>query len=151
MKKWITLHVKSRKYLLLMMVSLLVTSLSFAQVRISGNITNAKSNAIVEFVTVQIKNSTFGTTTDNAGNYFLNTNVKPGNYTLLFSGVGFESLEKVITIGNEKSYTVNVQLTESINKLDEVIVTGTSAGTSRKQLGSYVASVSAEDLNKGVH
>jgi TonB-linked SusC/RagA family outer membrane protein len=150
MKKWITLHVKSRKYLLLMMVSLLVTSLSFAQVRISGNITNAKSNAIVEFVTVQIKNSTFGTTTDNAGNYFLNTNVKPGNYTLLFSGVGFESLEKVITIGNEKSYTVNVQLTESINKLDEVIVTGTSAGTSRKQLGSYVASVSAEDLNKGV-
>ena len=150
MKKWFTLHVKSRKSLLLMTVSLLVTSFSFAQIRISGNVTNAKSNAIVEFVTVQIKNSTLGTSTDNAGNYYLNANLKPGNYTLVFSGVGLESLEKVITIGNEKSYTVNVQLTESVNKLDEVIVTGTSAGTTRKQLGSYIATVKAEDLNKGV-
>ncbi len=149
MKKWFTLHVKSRKSLLLMMVSLFFTTLSFAQVRISGSISNAKSNAIVEFATVQIKNATIGTTTDNAGNYSFNANVKPGNYTLVFSGVGFATLEKVITIGNEKSYIVNAQLTESINKLDEVVVTGTSAGTTRRQLGNYIATVKAEDLNKG--
>ena len=76
MKKWFTLHVKSRKSLLLMMVSLFFTTLSFAQVRISGSISNAKSNAIVEFATVQIKNATIGSTTDNAGNYSFNANVK---------------------------------------------------------------------------
>src|SRR4030095_10999292 len=34
-------------------------------------------------------------------------------------------------------------------KLDEVVVTGTSAGTTRKQLGSYISTVKADQLNKG--
>jgi TonB-dependent SusC/RagA subfamily outer membrane receptor len=33
--------------------------------------------------------------------------------------------------------------------LDEVVVTGVSAGTTRRQLGSYVSTVKAEDLGKG--
>jgi TonB-linked SusC/RagA family outer membrane protein len=45
--------------------------------------------------------------------------------------------------------SVNVALTEQFNKLDEVVVTGTSAGTTKRQLGSYVSTVKAEDLEKG--
>src|SRR5205085_11480590 len=33
--------------------------------------------------------------------------------------------------------------------LDEVVVTGTTAGTTRRQLGSYISTVKAEDLNRG--
>ena len=44
---------------------------------------------------------------------------------------------------------LNIILTEQYSKLDEVVVTGTAAGTTKRQLGSYVSSVSAEDLNKG--
>ena len=33
--------------------------------------------------------------------------------------------------------------------LDEVVVTGTSSGTTRRQLGSYISSVNADELSKG--
>ncbi|WP_315815659.1 TonB-dependent receptor plug domain-containing protein [Paraflavitalea speifideaquila] len=33
--------------------------------------------------------------------------------------------------------------------LDEVIVTGTSQGTTRKQIGSYISTLKADDINKG--
>jgi TonB-dependent SusC/RagA subfamily outer membrane receptor len=34
-------------------------------------------------------------------------------------------------------------------KMDEVIVTGVSAGTTRKQLGNYISTVKADELSKG--
>jgi len=57
--------------------------------------------------------------------------------------------EKALVIGTDNSYTVDVVMEESISKLDEVVVTGTSQGTTRRQLGSYISSVSASELSKG--
>ena len=48
-----------------------------------------------------------------------------------------------------KNYSVDAQLTNDALGLDEVIVTGTSLGTTRKQLGSYISTVSGEELTKG--
>jgi hypothetical protein len=42
-----------------------------------------------------------------------------------------------------------VQLTADALKMDEVIVTGVSAGTTRKQLGNYISTVKADELTKG--
>lgn len=67
----------------------------------------------------------------------------------MFSSNGFKSKESALTVGSASTYTVDAELTESVSKLDEVIVTGTSAGTTRRQLGSYISSVKAEDLTKG--
>src|SRR6185369_15836434 len=47
------------------------------------------------------------------------------------------------------SYTVDAQLSVDPLNMEEVVVTGTSAGTTRKQLGSYVSTVKADQLNKG--
>jgi len=54
-----------------------------------------------------------------------------------------------LQVGSADSYTVNVTLGEDALGLEEVVVTGTSEGTTRKQLGSYISTVKADQLNKG--
>jgi TonB-linked SusC/RagA family outer membrane protein len=119
-----------------------------AQVRISGKVTGADGKGIPA-VSVQIRTTTIGTVTDANGNYDFTATLKSGTYILDFSGVGFKSKEQSVQVGDAASYTVDAQLAEDILKMDEVVVTGVSAGTTRKQLGSYVSTVKADQLNKG--
>lgn len=134
-------------FCLLLFMNLTAISLN-AQVKISGIVTDGAGKPIAS-LTVQLKNAKAGTSTGNDGTYLLNADLKPGNYTLIFSGVGYRSQEKSLVIGAVGTYTVDAQLEESISKLDEVVVTGTSQGTTRRQLGSYISTVNAAELSKG--
>ncbi len=132
----------------LLLFSQLLVSLTLAQVQISGKITNA-GNAPLPGISVTIKNTNYGSATDASGNYNITAPIKPGTYTLEFSGVGFKSTSQNLQIGSADKYTVSVSLAEDALGLDEVVVTGTSQGTTRKQLGSYISTVKADQLNKG--
>jgi TonB-linked SusC/RagA family outer membrane protein len=90
-----------------------------------------------------------GTATDASGNYSFQSNLKPGLYELIFSGVGFKGTTKAVQVGSDGSYTADAQLTQDFLKMDEVVVTGTSQGTTRRQLGSYISTVKADELTKG--
>lgn len=139
-----------RKYrpVSLLLLFQLFSLLVFAQVRISGKVTNADDKGIPD-ISVTIRNTTLGTTTDVEGNYSLQANLKPGTYELVFSGVGFKVETQRLQIGNATTYTANAQLVEDALKMDEVVVTGTSQGTTRRQLGSYISTVKADELTKG--
>ena len=117
-------------------------------VKITGTVTDAAGKP-VPLLTVRIKPGTAGTATGSDGAYTLNVPLKPGNYTLLFSGVGYKSLEKPLVVGASSGYTVDAAVEESASRLDEVVVTGTSQGTTRRQLGSYISTVKADELTKG--
>ncbi|RZS63962.1 SusC/RagA family TonB-linked outer membrane protein [Pseudobacter ginsenosidimutans] len=119
-----------------------------AQVTISGKVTDAKKEA-VPGISIQVKNTSYGTSSDATGAYTMQANLKPGSYTVEFSGIGFKAVTKTLQVGSESKYTLDAELTPDAIGMDEVIVTGTSAGTTRKQLGNYVSTVKAEDLNKG--
>ncbi|MDI9363619.1 MAG: SusC/RagA family TonB-linked outer membrane protein [Flavobacterium sp.] len=136
------------KALCLLLTLNLLAAASFAQIKISGKVTNSKGIG-ADALSVLVKGTTIGTLTDNAGNYNLTANLKQGKYYLIFTGVGFKSKEVAVTVGSSTSYTINIELNEEISKLDEVIVTGTSQGTTRRQLGSYISSVGADELTKG--
>lgn len=140
-------NVKWRNLCLAIAASLL-TAFSFGQVRISGKITSSAGSA-TESVAVTVKGTKFGGLADNNGLYSFMAPLTPGKYTIVFSGVGFQEQEQPLTVGSDKTYTVNAVLSEQVSKLDEVVVTGTSEGTTRRQLGSYISSVSADELNKG--
>jgi len=129
-------------------VLLLLSGSLLAQVTVSGKITGADGKGI-PFVSVQIKNTTIGSASGADGAYSFDANVKPGNYTLVFSGVGLKTSEQSFTVGTGKTVTADAVLTADALNMDEVVVTGTSAGTTKKQLGSYVSTVKADQLNKG--
>ena len=118
------------------------------QLRITGKVTNASKEGIPG-ISVQVKNTTVGTSTDASGNYSLQANLKPGSYTLQFSGIGFKGSDKTLQVTTADSYTVDIELTSDALNMEEVVVTGTSAGTTRRQLGSYISTVKADQLTKG--
>jgi TonB-linked SusC/RagA family outer membrane protein len=119
-----------------------------AQVKITGKVSGADGQPLPG-ITVAIRKTTVATASDAQGNYTLSGNLKPGSYTLLFTGVGFTSNEQAINVSDQSSYTVNAQLTADALGLDEVIVTGTSQGTTRRQLGSYISTVKGDQLTRG--
>ncbi len=131
-------------FLLLMFFS----AASFAQVKISGKVTNEKGDGMA-FVSVTVKNDNAGTSTNADGSYQLISNLKAGKRTILFSAVGYKSTELIVTVTALGEYNLNAQLVADPLGLDEVIVTGTSVGTTKKQLGSYISTVKADQLTKG--
>ena len=122
-----------------------ITVTSFAQVVISGKVTNQKDNSAIEGISIVIKGTNKGVNTDNNGTFSITHNAS-GVITLNASGVGFKSQDITVdTKGTTKN--INIVLVEQYSKLDEVVVTGTSAGTTKRQLGSYVSTVSANELS----
>lgn len=94
-------------------------------------------------VTILVKGTTQGTTTDADGVYSLE--LSGSNATLVFSYVGFATQEIQVS-GRRK---IDVTLGEDATLMDEVVVIG--YGTMQKrQVTSSIASLSAEDLPVGV-
>lgn len=93
-------------------------------------------------VTVQVKGTTVGATTDIQGAYSLSVPENAG--TLVFSYIGYVSQE--VPIGNRT--TLNVTLRPDAKSLEEVVVIGYGSVKKREVTGA-VTSVKPEDLNKG--
>jgi TonB-linked SusC/RagA family outer membrane protein len=139
------------KNIFLLLALNMVLACSFAQVNITGKVTaNSGNQAVgVAGISVLVKGTKYGGSTDNTGAYNISAPIKPGNYFVEFSGVGYQTAEMRLTVTSTTNYTLDVLLTEKVSSMDEVIVTGTSAGTTRRQLGSYISTVKADDLTQG--
>lgn len=148
MTQFLSLYSRPVKAGGLLLICQLLVSLTLAQVHISGKITGTNQEPLPG-ISVTVKNTNFGTATDPSGNYTIATALKPGSYTLEFSGVGFKTINQDLQIGSAENYTVSVTLAEDALGLDEVVVTGTSEGTTRKQIGSYISTIKGDALNKG--
>lgn len=148
MKKTKIIHSSWPCKLFLFVCTILINSWGYAQITIKGKVTD-KNKQEKTGISVLVLNTNFGTATDANGNYSITAPLKQGNYFIQFSGVGFKTTKETIKITEETNYTLNATLTDDPLGLDQVIVTGTSAGTTKKQLGSYVSSINANQLNKG--
>ncbi|MCF0063774.1 SusC/RagA family TonB-linked outer membrane protein [Dyadobacter chenwenxiniae] len=107
---------------------------------ISGKVTSQAGEAIPG-VSILIKGTSSGTTTDATGAYSLTTTTR--NATLIFSAIGFLSEE--ITVGNRS--VIDVFLKEDNKMLNEVIVTALGIKREEKSLG-YAAQTINENAVK---
>ena len=149
MKKKLTQIAGSSKQLYLLLMMIFMSSLINAQVTISGKVKTSE-NFGGSSISVIIINSSFGASTDANGAYTISTNLKPGKYTMEFSGISLKTKTAELNVSSGiNNYTVDIILADDVLGLDEVVVTGTSQGTTKKQLGSYVSTVKADQLNKG--
>ncbi len=109
------------------------------EITVSGTVRDEKG--ALPGVNVIVKNSSNGTTTDASGNYTILAN---RNETLVFSMVGFQTQEVVVT-----NPTIDVLLSADTKQLEQVVVVG--YGTQkRSDVTGAIASVSREDFNRGV-
>lgn len=106
---------------------------------VRGAVKDASGNPLPG-VTVLIKGTPMGVTTDEAGRYAINLPDKEG-IRLLFTFVGMKPQEVAYTGQTE----INVTLQEEAAEMDEVVVTGYQVVDRRKNT-SAVTSVKAEDI-----
>jgi outer membrane receptor for ferrienterochelin and colicins len=101
----------------------LFSSVAFAQNKIiSGTISADKR--LLETVTLTLNGGQKITTTDSKGFYQF-ANLSAGVYEIVVSGMEYQSAKKDILLSENTNYTLNFDLTNFQNNLEEVVVTGT--------------------------
>lgn len=130
---------RSMKRVLLSSALLLVSTLTFAQSKVSGTVKDANGEPLIGVSVMEVGTNN-GAVTDMNGNYTLN--VKPGA-KLKLSYIGFTP--QTVKAGSNSQ----IVLQEDNTALNEVVVVG--YGTMRrKDVTSSITTVKAEDLNQGV-
>lgn len=112
---------------------------AMAQTSVTGKVTDQSNGAPVPNVSVTIKGTSRGTTTNINGVYVLS--LQNGDAVLVFSSAGYETREIAV---NGKS-TIDVSFSISSTKLSEVVVIGYGS-QSKKDVTGAVASVKGEQI-----
>lgn len=136
-------------------ICLFVFSFVHAQTgKITGKILDGEYNDVLPFANVLIKGTTKGTTSDFDGNYTLE--LEEGQYTLIFSFVGYEAKEITeVLVKNNEVTTLNVTINASTASLEEVIITTTARRNSeqsvlnlQRKAATLMDGLSIESINK---
>lgn len=122
--------------LLLIACFCLVSSSLFAQTTVTGKV--ASKDSVLSGVSVQVKGGRAVTQTDAQGNFTISA---PGNATLVFTHVGFATLE--VPINNQTNLAVTLQ--PGGNQLSDVVVVGYSTQRKATVTGS-VSQIDSKDL-----
>ena len=123
----------------LLLALLLVSSVAFAQKKVTGVAVDGTTNEPLPFITIQVKGTTQGTTSDMDGKYEIT--VPDENSILVYSYIGYRTQE--IKVGNQSQ--IMVRLEEDIEALDEIVVVGYGVQNKRDVTGS-IAKVGGDEL-----
>lgn len=140
-----------------LLFTLFIATLSYSQNTgsVVGKLTDKEYNdEPLAFANVLIKGTTKGTTSDIDGLYGIE-NLEPGTYTLIFSFVGYETLQIPVTVVANKVTTVNAPMGASAASLSEVVITTTTKRESetallleQKKASVIVESIGAQRLTE---
>lgn len=114
--------------------------LSAQDIVVQGKVTDISTGEPLIGVNVFSKGTTIGTVTDYQGDYSIS--VEP-NSTLVFSYVGYKSMEKTVALAGE----LNAQLESDLSEIDELVVIGYGT-VKKKDLTGSVSVVNVEDALK---
>lgn len=119
----------------------LVVQLAFAQEKtISGTVTD-QDGLPLPGVNILVQGTTNGTQTDFDGNYTINASA---GQNLVFTYVGMKSVTQTVGAGN----TINAQMEEDAQALEEVVVTALGIKRNPRSLGYSVKSIEAEAITE---
>ncbi|WP_246082208.1 TonB-dependent receptor [Spirosoma lacussanchae] len=96
---------------------------------VRGRVTDAGTGTALPGASVLVVSQNSGTSTDADGNYTLT--LTPGSYSLRFSLVGYTTQTLSVQVTDGATLTTDVQLTESLASLSEVVVVGSRSTQAR--------------------
>ncbi len=109
-------------------------------IRVTGKVTGVNGEAL-QGVSVSIRGSSTGTTTDAGGNFSIL--VPDENAVLVFSYIGYASQE--VTVGNRTS--INISMQSSASQMDNIVIVG--YGTQRKiDVTGSIGQLKGEEIAK---
>lgn len=129
------------KVLLPLLLILSIPIVGMSQVQVRGTVTDLTGEPLIG-VSVVNESTNEGVYTDLDGSYVLDLESSTG--TLLFSYIGFRN--EVRSLSGQAQEEIHVIMKTDVLKLDEVVITGASAATAKKNLGNAISSVSGNDI-----
>ena len=99
---------------------------------LNGHVIDKKTGEHVPFLTVMLKGTNIGTTTDESGHYYLK-NLPLGTYIVRVNGIGYRSVEHSVTLTKGKTIELNFEIEEDIIQLETVVVSANKNETSRRE------------------
>lgn len=106
--------------------------------QITGQVTDAATKKPLIGVTIQVKGTTIGTTTDRVGKFSLSV---PDNAVLIVSYLGYTSKEVPVGRGNN----IDISLSALTTGLNQLVVVGYET-MKKKDVTGAISSISAKDL-----
>jgi len=113
---------------------------AFAQRTTSGTVTAASNGEALPSVAVRVKGTNLAAVTNYDGKYSISASQ---NAVLIFSALGYATQEVAAS-----GAVVNVKLSESSSKLDEVVVTALGITRDKKTVGYAIQEVSGAEVTK---
>lgn len=110
-------------------------------VKITGKVTDNSNGELLTGVNIVVKGSQTGSITDAGGKYAIDA---PKGATLVYSFIGYATQE--VEISNKTN--IDIRLEPNIESLDEIVVIGYGL-TTKKEITGSIASIKADDFNKG--
>lgn len=129
-----------KKHLIAVIILLITCMTVFAQTTIKGVVKSAKDKTPLPGVSVVIKGTTVGSSTDIDGKYSIKVDDK--NAILVFSFIGMKT--KDVKVGDNTS--IDVLMEDDVLMLKEAVVLGYGSVKSKEAVVGSVEQVKAEDL-----
>ncbi|MEO0338902.1 MAG: TonB-dependent receptor [Bacteroidota bacterium] len=139
---------KTIKKLLILILFLGAVSMNAQNLTISGTVQLPDRSEAIGAV-VELEGTDYRTVTEADGTYTLKR-VKPAKYTLLVSYLGTETFQQELDLSNGKNVTIDVDLEEASEMLDQVMVTGKSAAREQQDQAIQIESVDVSAVSNRV-
>ena len=109
---------------------------------VTGTVTSSSDASALPGVSVLLKGSTIGTTTDSDGHFTIQVPEDDKSATLVFSFIGFATQEVLVS----GKTTIDVPLETDMTQLGEVVVTALGISREKKALGYATSTISSDQI-----
>ncbi len=143
------------KNALLILWSLLATLQIFAQQKtdamLFGDVKSKSTTEHIPYVTISVKGTNMGTTTDASGHYKL-TNLPLGKNIIVAQSLGYITQEKEVAMEKGKAMTLFFELEEDVHNLNQIVITGTRSAHHIKDVPVRTEVITIKAIeNKNAH
>lgn len=114
---------------------------------IKGHVIDKKTREHLPYITVSLKGTTIGVTTDATGHYSLK-NLPLGKFTIEAKFVGYQTQQFDIELKKGKTLEINFELEESNISLNEVVVSANRNETSRRLAPTLVSILDTKTFDR---
>ena len=126
-----------RKIYVLILLLIAVPLAAQFDAHLTGHVLDEATGEHMAYVNVQLKGTTIGTVTDESGHYLLK-DLPIGRQTIVFSYLGYETLELPVVLEEDKTIELKAVIREKTELINNVVVTANRYATKRQEAATIV-------------
>lgn len=115
------------------------------EISIFGHVVDKTTQEHIPFVTICVKGTNKGTTSDEDGHFVLG-NLAQSDIVLQFSLIGYKQFEMPVNLHSGVASELKVELEPDLIKLDELVVTGNRTGINKRKSSSIVQTLNPKTV-----